>query len=73
MGLFEDSPLPGAPYLVAGVLSIWALLHCYELPPQPELVIAKFKAMESGDGEGEGLLNGADDASNHGDDDEQRL
>ena len=38
MGLFERSPIPGAPYLLAGVLSMWALLHCFELPPEPEQV-----------------------------------
>eukprot|EP01035_Chromulina_nebulosa_P019458 gene19458-25340_t len=56
MGLFEDSPLPGAPFLVASVLSCWALLHCFELPPQPELIIAKHKAKIYGDSEGISLL-----------------
>jgi len=28
--------LAGAPYLVASFLALWALLHCYELPPEPE-------------------------------------
>jgi MFS transporter, DHA1 family, tetracycline resistance protein len=44
MGLFEDSPLPGAPYLIATVISAWAFLHCYELPSEPEIVIAKYQA-----------------------------
>lgn len=44
MSLFEYSPLPGAPYLVAAVLSIWSFLHCFELPPEPDLVYAKFHA-----------------------------
>ena len=26
----------GMPYIVASFLSLWALLHCYELPPEPE-------------------------------------
>ena len=40
MGLFERTPVPGAPYLLACVLSLWAFLHCYELPPEPEQVNA---------------------------------
>jgi hypothetical protein len=31
MALFERTPQPGTPYLMAGVLSLWAFLHCYEL------------------------------------------
>ena len=38
MGLFERTPVPGAPYLLACVLSLWAFLHCFELPPEPEQV-----------------------------------
>jgi len=60
MALFEKSPLPGAPYLVAGVLSFWAFLHCYELPPEPELVSAKHAAIRKGEEEGEGLLRSND-------------
>jgi MFS transporter, DHA1 family, tetracycline resistance protein len=32
MFLFEDTPMPGAPYLLAAVVAAWALLHSYELP-----------------------------------------
>jgi MFS family permease len=39
MSLFEDTPLPGAPYLVAAFISIWAFLHCFELPPEPDAEI----------------------------------
>ena len=35
MSLFEDTPLPGAPYLVAAFLALWGFLHCFELPPEP--------------------------------------
>lgn len=35
MSLYETFPMPGAPYLFAAAISIWALLHCYELPPEP--------------------------------------
>ena len=38
MGLFERTPVPGAPYLLACVLSLWAFLHCFELPLEPEQV-----------------------------------
>lgn len=31
MALFEDSTMPGAPYLLAGLLSVWALIYTYEL------------------------------------------
>lgn len=31
MALFEDSSMPGAPYLLAGLMSIWALIYTYEL------------------------------------------
>ena len=58
MALYEKSSLPGAPYLLASVLSFWALLHCYELPPEPELVTAKSNARRKGDEEGDGLLSG---------------
>ncbi len=42
MALFEYTTFPGAPYLVAGVLALWALLHTYEFPTDPEVVYAKF-------------------------------
>ena len=61
MGLFEDSPLPGAPYLVACVLSLWSLLHCFELPEHPELVLAKHKANQDVTLEDQSLLSSADD------------
>ncbi len=57
MGLYEHHPLPGGPYLLANVLALWAFLHCYELPPEPELLSAKHFAKSVGDDEGEGLLS----------------
>ena len=39
MGLFERTPVPGAPYLLACLLSLWAFLHCFELPAEPEQVL----------------------------------
>lgn len=32
MMLFEDSPTPGAPYILAFVVACWAFLHSFELP-----------------------------------------
>jgi hypothetical protein len=43
MSLFENTPLPGAPYLVAAFISIWAFLHCFELPPEPAAEIEYIK------------------------------
>jgi hypothetical protein len=43
MALFEHSPLPGAPYLLACVLAFWAFLHSCDLPLDPEQVIAKYR------------------------------
>ena len=60
MGLYEHHPLPGGPYLLACILSLWAFLHCYELPPEPEVLSAKHFARTRGDSEGEGLLGSAD-------------
>lgn len=42
MSLFEHSPQPGAPYLLSAFLSLWAYLHCFELPPEPDVAFAKF-------------------------------
>ena len=53
MALFENTPVPGAPYLLACILSMWAFLHCFELPPEPELVVAKHRAMSNAAASGE--------------------
>jgi len=59
MALFEHFPLPGAPYLLAGIITIWALLSTYELPPEPKLamIIMKNSAMEEGSDETTELLS----------------
>lgn len=62
MSLFERHPMPGAPYLLASILSFWAFLHCYELPPEPELVSAKYQGKEKGHEEAEGLLSESRDS-----------
>ena len=55
MALFERTPVPGAPYLLACVLSMWAFLHCFELPPEPEVAVAKHRAATAASGAGAGL------------------
>lgn len=54
MALFENTPVPGAPYLLACVLSMWAFLHCFELPPEPEVAVAKHRAAQGAAEEHEG-------------------
>jgi hypothetical protein len=56
MSLYEKHPTPGAPYLLASALTLWAFLHCWEMPAEPELVVAKFHAREKGCEDGIGLL-----------------
>jgi hypothetical protein len=66
MALFEDSPQPGAPYLVASFLSLWAFLHCFELPAEPDsgtsIALAKHLALSRRRGieEANGLLASED-------------
>jgi len=55
MALFERTPVPGAPYLLACVLSMWAFLHCFELPPEPEVAVAKHRAATAASAAGAGL------------------
>lgn len=42
MSLFEHAPLPGAPYVIASVVAVWAFLHSFELPDDAEVVHAKY-------------------------------
>lgn len=64
MGLFEDTPIPGAPYLVASVLSILAYLHSFELPPEPQLIAAKYYSIAKGAEDSQSLL--VESRANHG-------
>jgi MFS transporter, DHA1 family, tetracycline resistance protein len=57
MSLYRKHPIPGAPYLLASILSLWALLHCYELPKDPELVAAKSYGEDMGYEDAMGLLS----------------
>lgn len=41
MALYEDSEISGAPYMLATVLVLWALLHTYEIPKDGDVVFAK--------------------------------
>lgn len=43
MALFENTPDPGAPYILCALLAFWAFLHCYELPSEPEDAMVEFK------------------------------
>lgn len=56
MSLFEHSPSPGAPFILATMLSLWAFLHCYELPPDGDMYTLKLDAYRKGRDEGMGLL-----------------
>ena len=47
MAVFEGFPVPGAPYLIAAFISLWAFLHSYELPDEPTAlayVVEKYKS-----------------------------
>eukprot|EP00605_Chrysophyceae_sp_TOSAG23-4_P002765 GSChrysophyteH1.ASY1.ANO1.3049.1 assembled CDS len=60
MSLYERHPLPGAPYIVASMLAMWALLHLFELPEEPEVLIAKSYGHDKGDETAQGLLSEED-------------
>ena len=60
MALFEDTPQPGAPYLMAAVISFWAFLHSFELPVDPDVAHAKQNAQRTGAEDGAGLLDASD-------------
>lgn len=57
MYLFEKSPWPGAPYLLAAGIALWALLHSLELPPEPtDLITVQRKGLD-GREDGSSLLS----------------
>lgn len=58
MGLFEHSPQPGAPFMLAGMLSLWAFLHCFELPSEPDMYTIKEHARRTGAEDAQSLLYG---------------
>ena len=41
MQLYSSTNVPGAPYLLAAIVSAFALLHSFELPSAPEVVYHK--------------------------------
>jgi DHA1 family tetracycline resistance protein-like MFS transporter len=57
MAFYENTPIPGAPYLLAALISFWSFLHCFELPPEPTLLISKFNARKTNAEEGISLLS----------------
>lgn len=58
MSLFEHSSQPGAPFILASVLSLWAFLHCFELPAEGDMYsyTMRLDAVKRGNEEGMGLL-----------------
>eukprot|EP01038_Epipyxis_sp_PR26KG_P012932 gene12932-17339_t len=57
MSLFENTPQPGAPYLLAALLSFWAFLHCFELPTKDlDVIYAKYDSQRKGYDDSNGLL-----------------
>ena len=56
MSLYEDTTYPGAPYLITGIITMWALLHSIQLPKDPEAAVAKYRAEVKGTEEATGLL-----------------
>lgn len=56
MSLFEHSSQPGAPFILASVLSVWAFLHCFELPAEGDMYTMRLDAVKRGNEEGRGLL-----------------
>jgi hypothetical protein len=62
MALFEHTPVPGAPYLIATVITLWAFLHSYELPVDPEVVHAKYVRNKYEMEDAMGLLESEDES-----------
>jgi MFS family permease len=56
MAVFEDTDYPGAPYLLTGLITLWALFHTLELPKDVELSYAKDKGKGAGNEDAQGLL-----------------
>jgi MFS family permease len=56
MSLYGDTAHPGAPYLLTGIIALWALLHSLQLPNDPEAAAAKYRSEAQGDEEAAGLL-----------------
>ena len=67
MSLYEGTAFPGAPYLITGLITLWALLHSWMLPKDGDLVTAKHKAQAQGDEEASGLLSDSSVAIGLGD------
>ncbi len=57
MALFEDTPQPGAPYLMAAIISFWAFLHSFELPEDCDLLSVKHHSRRKGEEDAVGLLS----------------
>ena len=57
MSLFENTPQPGAPYLITAVIACWAFLHSFELQEDPEVAHLKADGQRKGISEASGLLS----------------
>lgn len=57
MSLFENTPQPGAPYLITAVIAAWAFLHSFELQEDPEVAHLKADGLRKGISEASGLLS----------------
>ncbi len=76
MALYEHTPEPGAPYVLAALLSFWAFLHCFELPIEPVdafVAFSRSQARRSMYIEGQGLLDADDGDSDLDSIDDYRL
>lgn len=54
MYAYENAAIPGAPYLLATVLVLWAWLHTFELPKMPEIYL---EGAEEGEMEASSLIS----------------
>jgi ABC-type antimicrobial peptide transport system permease subunit len=70
MALFENTPFPGAPYVLASLLSFWSFLHCFELHDDFEVEYSKHDAQRKGFEESQAFLSNFNDDDNYDDEDE---
>lgn len=57
MSLFENTPQPGAPYLITAVIAAWAFLHSFELQDDPVVEHLKADGQRKGISEASSLLS----------------
>jgi hypothetical protein len=69
MALFEKSTQPGAPFVLASLLSLWAFLHCFELPAEADSYTMRLDAYARGHDEADSLLSYSCSDAEHDDSD----